>query len=136
ARSPASPAGVNAGTDRALHAQRLRTRRRPPPAGRIAPSHALTFGIALGVLAFLLLAFEVNVLAASLAVAGLLFYVLVYPLWLKRSTPQNIVIGGAAGAVPPLVGWAAVTHGLDLTAVYLFAIILFWTPPHFWALAL
>jgi protoheme IX farnesyltransferase len=90
----------------------------------------------LGVGAFVLLAFWVNVLAATLAISGLLFYVLVYSLWLKRSTPQNIVIGGAAGAVPPLVGWAAVTHGIDLTAVYLFAIIFFWTPPHFWSLAL
>jgi heme o synthase len=113
-----------------------RTRRRPLPDGRIAPSHALLFGIGLGVGAFVLLAFWVNVLAATLAITGLLFYVFVYTLWLKRSTTQNIVIGGAAGAVPPLVGWAAVTNSLDLTAIYLFAVIFLWTPPHFWALAL
>jgi heme o synthase len=113
-----------------------RTRHRPLPDGRIAPSHALLFGIALGLAAFVLLAFWVNVLAATLAISGLLFYVFVYTLWLKRSTTQNIVIGGAAGAVPPLVGWAAVTNSVDLTAVYLFAIIFLWTPPHFWALAL
>ncbi len=136
ALAAAGAGAINCWIDRDIDREMVRTRRRPLPDGRIAPAHALTFGIALGVLAFLLLAFEVNVLAASLAVAGLLFYVLVYTLWLKRSTPQNIVIGGAAGAVPPLVGWAAVTHQLDLTAVYLFAIIVFWTPPHFWALAL
>jgi protoheme IX farnesyltransferase len=136
ALAAAGAGAINCWIDRDIDREMVRTRRRPLPDGRIAPAHALTFGIALGVLAFLLLAFEVNGLAASLAVAGLLFYVLVYTLWLKRSTPQNIVIGGAAGAVPPLVGWAAVTHGLDLTAVYLFAIIVFWTPPHFWALAL
>ena len=136
ALAAAGAGAINCWIDRDIDREMVRTRRRPLPDGRIAPAHALTFGIALGVLAFLLLAFEVNVLAASLAVAGLLFYVLVYTLWLKRSTPQNIVIGGAAGAVPPLVGWAAVTHRLDLTAVYLFAIIVFWTPPHFWALAL
>jgi protoheme IX farnesyltransferase len=136
ALAAAGAGAINCWIDRDIDREMVRTRRRPLPDGRIAPAHALTFGITLGVLAFLLLAFEVNVLAASLAVAGLLFYVLVYTLWLKRSTPQNIVIGGAAGAVPPLVGWAAVTHRLDLTAVYLFAIIVFWTPPHFWALAL
>src|SRR5437764_14318725 len=112
----------------------LRTRRRPLPDGRIAPSHALIFGIGLGLAAFLVLAFWVNVLAATLAISGLLFYVFVYTLWLKRWTVQNIVIGGAAGAVPPLVGWSAVTHRIDLTAIYLFAIIFLWTPPHFWAL--
>jgi len=136
ALAAAGAGAINCWIDRDIDREMVRTRRRPLPDGRIAPAHALTFGISLGVLAFLVLAFEVNVLAASLAVAGLLIYVLVYSLWLKRSTPQNIVIGGAAGAMPPLVGWAAVTHGLDLTAVYLFAIILFWTPPHFWALAL
>src|SRR5437764_13770318 len=100
----------------------LRTRRRPLPDGRIAPSHALIFGIGLGLAAFLVLAFWVNVLAATLALSGLLFYVFVYTLWLKRWTVQNIVIGGAAGAVPAMVGWAAVLHRRDLTAVYLFAI--------------
>ena len=127
---------LNCWIDRDLDRAMLRTRRRPIPDGRIEPAHALLFGIGLGVAAFALLAFGVNVLAATLAAAGLLFYVLVYTLWLKRSTSQNIVIGGAAGAVPPLVGWAAVTHGLDLTALSLFAIIFFWTPPHFWSLAL
>jgi protoheme IX farnesyltransferase len=136
ALAAAGAGAINCWVDRDLDREMVRTRRRPLPDGRIPPAHALTFGIGLGVLAFLLLAFEVNVLAASLAVAGLLIYVFVYSLWLKRSTPQNIVIGGAAGAMPPLVGWAAVTHSLDLTAVYLFAIIVFWTPPHFWALAL
>ena len=106
------------------------------PDGRIAPAHALLFGIVLGLIAFVVLAFWVNVLAATLAISGLLFYVFVYTLWLKRSTVQNIAIGGAAGAIPPVVGWAAVTHRVDLTAVYLFAVIFLWTPPHFWALAL
>lgn len=136
ALAAAGASAINCWIDRDIDREMFRTRGRPLPDGRIAPAHALTFGVVLGVLAFLLLAFEVNVLAASLAAAGLLIYVFVYTLWLKRSTPQNIVIGGAAGAMPPLVGWAAVTHGLDLTAIYLFAIIVFWTPPHFWALAL
>ena len=136
ALAAAGAGAINCWIDRDIDAEMVRTRRRPIPEGRIAPQHALLFGVVLGVAAFVLLAFWVNVLAASLASAGLLFYVLVYSLWLKRSTPQNIVIGGAAGAVPPLVGWAAVTHGIDLTAVYLFAIIFFWTPPHFWSLAL
>jgi len=136
ALAAAGASAINCWIDRDLDREMLRTRRRPLPDGRIVPSHALVFGILLGVTAFVVLAFWVNVLAATLAISGLLFYVLVYTLWLKRSTPQNIVIGGAAGAVPPLVGWAAVTHGLDLTAIYLFAIIFFWTPPHFWALAI
>jgi protoheme IX farnesyltransferase len=136
ALSAAGAGAINCWIDRDIDGEMYRTRRRPIPDGRIAPAHALTFGITLGVAAFVLLAFWVNVLAATLSVSGLLFYVFVYTLWLKRSTAQNIVIGGAAGAVPPLVGWAAVTHSLDLTAVYLFAIIFLWTPPHFWALAL
>jgi heme o synthase len=127
---------INCWIDRDLDGEMLRTRRRPLPDGRIAPSHALLFGIALGLAAFLLLAFWVNVLAATLAISGLLFYVFIYTLWLKRWTVQNIVIGGAAGAIPPVVGWAAVTHRIDLTAIYLFAVIFLWTPPHFWALAL
>jgi len=134
--SAAGAGAINCWIDRDIDGDMYRTRRRPIPDGRIAPAHALTFGITLGVLAFVLLAFWVNVLAATLSLSGLLFYVFVYTLWLKRSTAQNIVIGGAAGAVPPLVGWAAVTHSLDLTAVYLFAIIFLWTPPHFWSLAL
>jgi len=136
ALAAAGAGAINCWIDRDVDAAMLRTRRRPIPDGRITPEHGLAFGIALGVIAFLILAFGVNVLAATLALSALLFYVLVYTAWLKRSTAQNIVIGGAAGAMPPLVGWAAVTHSLDLTALYLFAIVFFWTPPHFWALAL
>jgi protoheme IX farnesyltransferase len=136
ALAAAGAGAINCWIDRDLDGEMLRTRRRPLPDGRIAPSHALLFGIALGLVAFLLLAFWVNVLAATLAISGLLFYVFIYTLWLKRWTVQNIVIGGAAGAVPPVVGWAAVTHRIDLTAIYLFAVIFLWTPPHFWALAL
>jgi heme o synthase len=113
-----------------------RTKARPVASGRVAPSRALEFGLALSALSFVLLASEVNVLTAALALAGNLFYVLVYTRWLKRSTPQNIVIGGAAGAVPPLVGWTAATGHLGLAAWLLFAIVFVWTPPHFWALAL
>jgi heme o synthase len=127
---------VNHWFDRDIDAQMARTATRPVAAGRIAPRAALTFGIALGALSFLELSLAVNVLSASLALVGFLGYVLVYTMWLKRSTPQNIVIGGAAGAVPPLVGWTAVTGSLDPTALYLFAIVFYWTPPHFWALSL
>jgi protoheme IX farnesyltransferase len=111
--------------DRAMH----RTANRPVASGRV-------FGVVLGTAAFVLLATTVNLLAAALSLSGLLGYVFVYTLWLKRSTPQNIVVGGAAGAVPPLVAWAAVTGELTGTPLYLFAIIFFWTPPHFWALSL
>jgi protoheme IX farnesyltransferase len=113
-----------------------RTRARPVAAERVAPSRALEFGLTLSAFSFVLLASLVNPLTAALALVGNLFYVLVYTRWLKRSTPQNIVIGGAAGAVPPLVGWAAVTGNLTLPALWLFLIVFFWTPPHFWALAL
>ncbi len=113
-----------------------RTARRPVAAGRVPPSRALEFGLALSALSFVLLASFVNVLTAVLALVGNLFYVLVYTRWLKRTTPQNIVIGGAAGAVPPLVGYAAATGDLTVAALLLFAIVFFWTPPHFWALAL
>jgi heme o synthase len=113
-----------------------RTRARPVTAGRVLPSYALEFGLLLSALSFVLLAGLVNLLTATLALVGNLFYVLVYTRWLKRTTPQNIVIGGAAGAVPPLVGWAAATGNLTLPAVSLFLIVFFWTPPHFWALAL
>jgi len=113
-----------------------RTRQRPVPAGRVTPLVALAFGLGLGSLAFAILWRFANPLSAWLALGGLLFYVLVYTVWLKRATPQNIVIGGAAGAFPPLVGYAAMAGHLDLTAWYLFVIIFFWTPPHFWALAL
>ena len=113
-----------------------RTAGRPVAAGRIAPERALEFGLALSAFSFVVLTSFVNVLAALLALAGNLFYVLVYTRWLKRSTPQNIVIGGAAGAVPPLVGWAAATGNLTVPALFLFLVVFFWTPPHFWALAL
>jgi protoheme IX farnesyltransferase len=113
-----------------------RTRARPLAAERMPASRALEFGLALSAFSFVLLASLVNVLAAVLALVGNLFYVLVYTRWLKRTTPQNIVIGGAAGAVPPLVGWAAATGNLTLPALWLFLIVFFWTPPHFWALAL
>ena len=127
---------VNHWYDRDIDALMARTAMRPVPAGRISPRAALTFGIALAMLSFLELSIAVNVLSAALALTGFLGYVLVYTLWLKRTTPQNIVIGGAAGAVPPLVAWAAVTGRVELTALYLFAIIFYWTPPHFWALSL
>jgi heme o synthase len=113
-----------------------RTSSRPVASGRVAPSRALEFGLALTAFSFVLLASAVNLLTAGLALAGNLFYVLVYTRWLKRSTPQNIVIGGAAGAVPPLVGWTAATGHLGIAALLLFAVVFVWTPPHFWALAL
>jgi protoheme IX farnesyltransferase len=113
-----------------------RTEKRPVAAGRVAASRALEFGLVLSALSFVLLASTVNVLTAALALVGNLFYVLVYTRWLKRSTPQNIVIGGAAGAVPPLVGYAAASGNLGLPALWLFLIVFLWTPPHFWALAL
>ena len=127
---------INHYLDRDRDARMARTRGRPLVGGRIEPLHGLVFGIVLGVLAAVQLAITVNVLAAVLAAAGLLGYVFVYTLWLKPLTPQNIVIGGAAGAVPPLVGWAAATGGLSLDALWPFAIVFLWTPPHFWALAL
>jgi protoheme IX farnesyltransferase len=113
-----------------------RTRARPLAAERMPPARALEFGLTLSAFSFVLLASLVNVLTAALALVGNLFYVLVYTRWLKRTTPQNIVIGGAAGAVPPLVGWAAATGNLTLPALWLFLIVFLWTPPHFWALAL
>ena len=127
---------INHYLDRDIDGLMIRTRRRPLPGRRITPAGALWYGIVLNLFAFVLLATTVNLLCALLTLSGTLFYVFVYTWWLKRSTPQNIVIGGAAGAVPPLAGWAAVTGGLELPAIYLFAIIFFWTPPHFWALAL
>ena len=122
--------------DRDIDLRMSRTARRPVPAGRIGPAHALVFGVLLNCAAFAILTLWVNLLSALLTLGATLFYVLVYTGWLKRSTPQNIVIGGAAGAIPPVVGWAAVTGGVDLPALYLFAIVFFWTPPHFWALSL
>ena len=127
---------INHYLERDLDAHMTRTARRPLPSGRIEPRSALVFGIVLGVLSFALFALAVNMTAALLALAGLLGYVFVYTLWLKPHTTQNIVIGGAAGAVPPLVGWAAAAGHLDASAFYLFAIVFYWTPPHFWALAL
>ena len=126
---------INCWFDRDIDAEMTRTRRRPIPDGRIPAWHALAIGIALVALSFVVLWAWANLLAAVLALAGALIYVFVYTIWLKRSTPMNIVIGGSAGAVPPLVGWAAATGRLDLTALALFAVIFFWTPPHFWALA-
>jgi protoheme IX farnesyltransferase len=127
---------VNMYLDRDIDHRMARTRLRPIPGGRLSPLSVLAFGIALAVAATWLLAQFVNVLAAALALAGFYFYVFVYTRWLKRTTPQNIVIGGAAGAFPPLVGWSAVTGVVDLTAICLFLIVFYWTPPHFWALAL
>jgi len=127
---------VNMYMDRDIDDRMSRTRLRPIPSGRMQPREVLAFGVLLSTAATWLLAYAANVLTAALALAGFYFYVFVYTRWLKRSTPQNIVIGGAAGAFPPLVGWAAVTNRIDLLAIYLFLIIFYWTPPHFWALAL
>jgi heme o synthase len=127
---------INCYLDRDIDVLMHRTRRRSLPSGRVSPRNALIYGVVLGALSFAILAIFANLLTAALAQVGLLFYVLIYTGYLKRSTPQNIVIGGAAGAVPPLVGWAAVTGQVDLLAVCLFAIVFFWTPPHFWALSL
>lgn len=126
---------INCWFDRDIDAEMSRTRSRPLPDGRIPAWHALTLGVALNFVAFGVLSAGANMTAALLALSGTLIYVFVYTIWLKRVTPQNIVIGGAAGAVPPLVGWAAATGGLDLTALALFGVIFLWTPPHFWALA-
>lgn len=127
---------INMWFDRDIDDKMSRTRLRPVPAGRLAPAAALAFGLGLAAFSFAIFWRFANPLSAWLALGGLLFYVLIYTVWLKRSTPQNIVIGGAAGAFPPLVGYAAVAGRLDLSALYLFAIIFYWTPPHFWALAL
>ncbi|MEP6744194.1 MAG: heme o synthase, partial [Gemmatimonadota bacterium] len=122
--------------DRDIDDLMARTRTRPVPAGRIPSWAALAFGLGLGAAAFWVFWYKVNPLSAWLALAGFLFYSIIYTIWLKRATPQNIVIGGAAGAFPPLVGWAAAAGSLDWTAVILFFIVVYWTPPHFWALAL
>ena len=127
---------INHFLDQDIDALMSRTSKRPVPGNRISPISALAFGVALNIGAFFVLAYWVNLLSASLTLAATLFYLLVYTGWLKRNPPQNIVIGGAAGAIPPVVGWAAVTGGIDLPALYLFSIVFFWTPPHFWALAL
>jgi heme o synthase len=136
ALSAGGAGAINHAIDRDIDRTMARTADRPVASGRISPAAAIGFGSLLGLSSFLLLALAVNPLAAALSLSGLFGYVFVYTLWLKRTTPQNIVIGGAAGAVPPLVAWAAVTGGLSGTAFYLFAIVFFWTPPHFWALSL
>lgn len=127
---------VNHWLDRDLDRLMQRTRNRPVASGRVGGYRALLFGLVLLVISFVVLAVWAHLSAAILAAFGGIFYIVVYTMWLKRNTMQNIVIGGAAGAVPPLVGWAAVTGGLGLAPLFLFAIIFFWTPPHFWALAL
>jgi heme o synthase len=136
ALSAGGAGAINHAYDRDIDASMKRTAQRPVPSGRVSPAAAVRFGVVLGIASFALLALTVNVLAAALALSGLLGYVLVYTVWLKRRTPQNIVIGGAAGAVPPLVAWAATRGTLDGSALYLFAIVFYWTPPHFWALSL
>ncbi|MEO5818388.1 MAG: heme o synthase [Gemmatimonadaceae bacterium] len=127
---------VNMYMDRDIDTEMARTRLRPIPSGRMHAEAVLAFGVLCATTATFLLAHVANVLTAALALGGFYTYVFIYTRWLKRSSPQNIVIGGAAGAFPPLVGWAAVTGRIDLLAVYLFLIIFYWTPPHFWALAL
>ncbi|MGE5408628.1 MAG: heme o synthase [Syntrophothermus sp.] len=136
ALSAGGAGAVNHAVDRDIDRMMARTADRPVASGRVSPQAAIAFGVFLASTSFMLLALTVNPLAAALSLSGFLGYVFVYTLWLKRSTPQNIVIGGAAGAVPPLVAWAAVTGGLQGMAFYLFAIVFFWTPPHFWALSL
>ncbi len=127
---------INMWYERDVDALMKRTRNRPLPAGRMDPSEALSFGIVLGLGSVVVMALAVNFVAAALLAFSICFYVFVYTIWLKRRTPQNIVIGGAAGAFPPMIGWAAVTGDVSLASLVLFAIIFMWTPPHFWALAL
>ncbi len=127
---------INQWFDRDIDARMRRTRTRPIVDGRIGATHALVYAVAISAASVLILGIGVNWLAAGLALLGLLLYVFLYTLWLKRTTTQNIVIGGAAGAVPPLVGWAAAQGSVGLGALILFAIVFYWTPPHFWALAL
>ncbi|MEC8774322.1 MAG: heme o synthase [Pseudomonadota bacterium] len=127
---------INMWYDRDIDAVMERTRERPIPTGRVEPAEALTFGVILSAFAVMMMFLATNAVAAGLLAAAVLFYVFVYTVWLKRRTPQNIVIGGAAGAFPPAIGWAVVTGNVGIEAVILFALIFFWTPPHFWALAL
>lgn len=127
---------VNMYLDRDIDTLMARTKLRPIPSGRMTARAVLAFGVAIATAATWILGHFVNVLTAALALAGFYFYVFVYTRWLKRTTPQNIVLGGAAGAFPPLVGWAAVTGRVELASIYLFLIVFYWTPPHFWALAL
>ncbi|MEX1071033.1 MAG: heme o synthase, partial [Anaerolineales bacterium] len=127
---------INQYIDRETDQRMTRTAKRPIAAGRLTPAQGYAFGLALLVISFYILAGFVNLLAALLSLAGMIYYIIVYSVWLKHATVQNIVIGGGAGAIPPLVGWAAVTGDLSIPAFFLFAIIFMWTPPHFWALAL
>ncbi len=127
---------INCYLDRDIDELMARTRRRPLPAHEVEPDRAMLFGLALGLISFVELAWFVNLVSAFLALLAIAFYVVVYTLILKRTTPQNIVIGGAAGALPPVIGWAAVTGNVGLPALLLFALVFYWTPPHFWALSL
>ena len=127
---------INQYLDRDIDLLMARTRRRPLPAHDVTPENALVFGIVIGIISIVLMAFYVNLTAAFLTLLAIAFYVVVYTLMLKRTTPQNIVIGGAAGALPPVIGWAAVTGSVSVSALLLFALVFYWTPPHFWALAL
>jgi len=136
ALSAASAAAINHLLDRRIDARMARTRKRPLPTGHLAPTQALAFALLLGVASMVILVAFVNVLTAALTFASLIVYAVVYTVWLKRATPQNIVIGGAAGAAPPVLGWIAVTNHVDPHALLLFLIIFAWTPPHFWALAI
>jgi heme o synthase len=136
ALSAASAAAINHLLDRRIDARMARTRKRPLPSGHLAPTQALAFALLLGVASMVILVAFVNLLTAALTFASLIVYAVVYTVWLKRATPQNIVIGGAAGAAPPVLGWIAVTNHVDPHALLLFLIIFAWTPPHFWALAI
>jgi len=127
---------VNMWYERDLDALMARTRNRPLPAGRVAPDDALGLGVLLSIFSVLLMAVSTNLVAAALLAAAILFYVFIYTIWLKRRTPQNIVIGGAAGAFPPMIGWAAATGDVSAVGIALFLLVFLWTPPHFWALAL
>src|SRR6185369_1009407 len=127
---------INCYLDRDIDELMARTRRRPLPAHQVEPERAVVFGVALGIVSFVVMAWFVNLVAAFLTLLAIAFYVVIYTMILKRSTPQNIVIGGAAGALPPVIGWAAVTGSISLPAILLFALVFYWTPPHFWALSL
>ncbi|MCH2548602.1 MAG: heme o synthase [Alphaproteobacteria bacterium] len=134
--SAGAAGAINMWYERDIDSLMERTCNRPIPAGRIAPNRALVFGIILNILPILVMGILLNWVAASLLAFAAAFYIFVYTIWLKRRTPQNIVIGGAAGAIPPMIGWASVTGSVNLEALALFLIIFMWTPPHFWALAL
>ena len=136
AAAAGASAAINNSYDADIDRLMARTQKRPTAAGRIEPADALAYGITLSVISIMVMGLAINWLAASLLALTIAFYIVVYTMWLKRRTPQNIVIGGAAGALPPMIGWASVTGDISLMPVVLFAIIFFWTPPHFWALAL